>query len=117
MLVSPRRVLLLVAFLCAAIILGLSAIAAHFVAKWLPTPGSLPAQAGEVAALLWIFLLALTCFASRTIRTFDSLEVSAGRSIPETESLEALEVNAEAGAIIQKSCLKTKFNSNCLATT
>jgi hypothetical protein len=62
-LVSPRRVLLLAAFICAAIILGFSAVAAHFVARWLPTPGSLPARAGEVAALLWIFLMGLTCFA------------------------------------------------------
>jgi hypothetical protein len=62
-LVSPRRVLLLVALVCAAIILGISALAAHFVAGWLPRPGSLPAQAGEVAGLLWIFLLGLACFA------------------------------------------------------
>jgi patatin-related protein len=62
-LVSPRRVLLLAAAVCSAIILGLSAIAAHFIAKWLPTPGSLPAQAGEVAALFGILLLGLTCLA------------------------------------------------------
>ena len=62
-LVSPRRVLLLVALVCAAFILGLSALAAHFLAAWLPRPGSLPAQAGEVAGLLWIFLLVLFCFA------------------------------------------------------
>jgi len=80
-LVSPRRVLLLVAFLCAAMILGLSALAAHFMAKWLPRPGSLPAQAGEVAALLWIFLLALACFgASRFAHSIRSKFLRGGRS-------------------------------------
>jgi len=62
-LVSPRRALLVTAFVCAALILGLSAIAASFLGGWLPKPGSLPAQAGEVAAFIWILLLALTCFA------------------------------------------------------
>jgi hypothetical protein len=61
-LVSPRRVLLLLAAVCAAIILGLSAITAHFVAEWLPAPGSLPARAGEVAALFGILILLLTSF-------------------------------------------------------
>jgi hypothetical protein len=61
--VSPRRALLVTAFVCAAFILGLSAIAARFLATWLPRPGSLPAQAGEVSALIWILLLALICFA------------------------------------------------------
>ena len=61
-LVSPRRALLGTAFVCAALILGLSAIAASFLARWLPKPGSLPAQAGEVSALIWILLLALICF-------------------------------------------------------
>ena len=62
-LVSPRRALLVTAFACAALILGLSAIAAHFLKTWLPTPGSLPAQAGEVAAFIWILLLVVICLA------------------------------------------------------
>ena len=62
-LISPRPVLLLAAVLAAAIILGLSAITAHFIAEWLPKPGSLPAQASEVAVLLWVLLLGLTSFA------------------------------------------------------
>lgn len=62
-LVSPRRALLVTAFVCAAFILGLSAIAASFLKGWLPRPGSLPAQAGEVSAFIWILLLALICFA------------------------------------------------------
>src|SRR4051812_13134693 len=62
-LVSPRRALLVAAFVCAAFILGLSAIAARFLKTWLPAPGSLPAQASEVSAFIWILLLALICFA------------------------------------------------------
>jgi hypothetical protein len=62
-LVRPRSALLVTAIVCAAIILGLSAIAAHFLAPWLPTPGSLPARAGEVSAFIWILLLILICLA------------------------------------------------------
>jgi hypothetical protein len=62
-LVSPRRALLVTALVCATLILGLSAIAASFLARWLPRPGSLPAQAGEVSAFIWILLLVLICFA------------------------------------------------------
>src|SRR5882762_696820 len=62
-LVSPRLALLVTAFACAAFILGLSAIAARFLTTWLPRPGSLPAQAGEVSAFIWILLLVLVCFA------------------------------------------------------
>src|SRR5205814_3297367 len=57
-LVSPRRALLVTALVCAALILGLSAIAAGFLETWLPKPGSLPARAGEVSAFIWILLLA-----------------------------------------------------------
>ena len=60
-LVSPRRALLLLAMLCAVIILGFSAVGAHFAAGWLPQPGSLPAQASEVSAFLWILLLLMIC--------------------------------------------------------
>jgi patatin-related protein len=62
-LVSPRRALLVAAFVCAAFILGLSALTARFLKTWLPAPGSLPAQASEVSAFIWILLLALICFA------------------------------------------------------
>jgi hypothetical protein len=62
-LVSPRRILFFAAVVCAALLLSVSAITAHFVAEWLPTPGSVPAQAGEVAALFVILLLGFTCFA------------------------------------------------------
>lgn len=80
-LVSPRRVLLLVAFLCAAMILGLSAVAAHFMAEWLPRPGSLPAQAGEVAGLLWIIVLGLACFLlARFAHSLRSKFLRGGRS-------------------------------------
>jgi len=80
-LVSPRRVLLLVALLCAALILGLSAVAAHFLAEWLPRPGSLPAQAGEVAGLLWIIVLGLICFVvARFAHSVRSKFLRGGRS-------------------------------------
>jgi hypothetical protein len=69
-LVSPRPALLVTAFVCAAFILGLSAIAAHFLATWLPTPGSLPARAGEVSAFIWILLLVLICLAIAQIAHF-----------------------------------------------
>ena len=76
-LVSPRRALLITAFVCAAFILGLSAIAAHFLAKWLPRPGSL-AGASDRSVSLYLDTAADTyLLCHRADRPFGPLKILA----------------------------------------